>query len=315
MEAKYLDLLDEETIAFVRHTEEFYPSDAATASIQKQRQYYDALCKEFHVEYPDGVTSSDQFLSIGDHSIPVRDYHFTNTVPQANIMFYHGGGFVVGGLESHDSICGELCGRTGCSLTAVDYRMATEHLHPAAFEDALLAFKRMAAEKNLPTILVGDSAGGNLAAAVSHTMRREIHAPVGQVLIYPGLGGDVSRGSYLEHANAPMLTLADIEYYHEMRTGGSGLPRDVTAMPLTDEDFTDLPPTVLITAECDPLADDGKEYCDRMLKAGGKAVWINETGLVHGYLRARSSCKRAAESVSRIVEAIEMLANRRWEYP
>ena len=315
MEAKYFDLLDEETIAFVRHTEEFYPADAVDFSVQKQRQYYDALCREFHVDYPDQVTSTDHFWETRENSVPVREYKSGGASPGAHILFFHGGGFVVGGLESHDSICGELCGRTGCNLTAVDYRMAPEHLHPAAFDDALVSFRRAAAEKNLPIILVGDSAGGNLAAAVSHAVRGEKHTPAGQVLIYPGLGGDMSKGSYIEHANAPMLTLADIDYYHEIRTGGSGLPRDVTAMPLVDDDFTDLPPTVVVTAECDPLADDGKEYRDRILADGGKAVWFNETGLVHGYLRARSSCKRARESVTRIVKAIEMLAGGQWDYP
>lgn len=314
MDAKYLDLLDEETLAFVKDTEAFYPADAVDAPVEKQREYYDALCEEYHIDYPDGVTSSDRILQADGFSIPVRDYVGSGGKSRAHIVFYHGGGFVVGGLESHDSICGEFCGRTGCSLTAVDYRLAPEHLHPAAFEDALFSFRQIARETNLPIILVGDSAGGNLAAAVSHEARAGEVQPIGQVLIYPALGGDQSKGSYIEHAEAPALTLADIDYYHRIRTGGEGLPRDVTAMPLLDADFSNLPPTVIITAECDPLAEDGRDYRDRILAAGGKAQWINERGLVHGYLRARSTVKRAADSVTRMVKAIEMLADGEWVF-
>ncbi|MEM9277199.1 MAG: alpha/beta hydrolase [Pseudomonadota bacterium] len=314
METKYLDILDEETLAFVKHTEDFYPPYAVNAPIPEQRQYYDALCREYHIEYPEGVSSSDRTLKNREAFIQLRNYVSVSGVSRAHIVFFHGGGFVVGNLETHDSICAEFCGRTGCSVTAVDYRLAPEHLHPAAFDDSLVAFQRIANETDLPIILVGDSAGGNLAAAVSHTARKEEKQPIGQVLIYPALGGDQTKGSYIEHANAPGLTLDDIDYYHRIRTGGKGLPQDVSAMPLLDEDFSNLPPTVIITAECDPLADDGRDYRDKIAAAGGKVVWINEEGLIHGYLRARSTVKRAADSVTRIVEAIEMLADGKWEY-
>jgi len=248
MDDKYLDLLDAETLAFVRQTEAFYPVDAINATIEQQRGFYDALCDEFNEGYPPEVT--------------------------------------------HDSICAEFCARTGCSLTAVDYRLAPEFIHPVAYDDCLVAFNRITAEQTIPIILVGDSAGGTLAAAVAHTVRGEAQNLVGQLLIYPALGGDKSKGSYQEHANAPMLTLADIEFYGEIRGSGRDLSNDATATPLADRDFSNLPPTVIVTAECDPLADDGGAYRDVIQKAGGKALWFNETGLVHGYLRARFTVER-----------------------
>jgi acetyl esterase len=134
------------------------------------------------------------------------------------------------------------------------------------------------------------------------------------VLIYPVLGGDRSRGSYLAHAEAPMLTLRDVAYYEMVRTGGHAVTDDPTLMPLTDTDFSGLPPTVVVSAECDPLSSDGEAYCERIRAAGGKAVWFNEAGLVHGYLRARHSVGRARESFNRIVSALDALAYGCWPY-
>lgn len=315
MDEKYHRLLDDQTREFVRQTDAFYPADAVNAPIEKQREYYNALCNEFHAGYPSGVSASDRWIKTRDTMVGVRDYVKSGAVPPAHIVFFHGGGFVVGGLESHDSICAEFCDRTGFGVTAVDYRLAPEFKHPAAFDDCLNSFGRIASEVKLPIILVGDSAGGNLAAAVSHATRGDAPAPIGQLLIYPGLGGDQSKGSYQEHANAPALTLADIEFYQKIRSNGSDSSRDPTASPLSDLDFSNLPPTVIFSAECDPLADDGRDYCDQLIAAGGKAVWYNEKGLVHGYLRARFTVDRARESVTRMVEALSMLGEGRWQLP
>ena len=164
------------------------------------------------------------------------------------MLYLHGGGFVVGGLDSHDDVCAELCQRTGYELVSVDYRLAPEHLHPAAFDDALTAFEWVAKTYAQPILLAGDSAGGNLAAALAHATRGHERAPIGQVLIYPGLGGDMSKGSYVEHAEAPMLTVRDIEFYRDVRSGGPERQGDATVAPLADTDFSGLPPTVVVTA-------------------------------------------------------------------
>ena len=134
------------------------------------------------------------------------------------------------------------------------------------------------------------------------------------MLIYPGLGGDMSRGSYVRHAEAPMLTLRDLGFYKDIRTGGQDRSNDPTYAPLADPDFSNLPPTILITAQCDPLSSDGEAYRDRILAAGGKAWWHEEAGLVHGYLRARHTVGRARESFSRIVESIRALGRREWTH-
>jgi acetyl esterase len=163
-------------------------------------------------------------------------------------------------------------------------------------------------------VLAGDSAGANLAAAVAHAARRGgPEAIAGQVLVYPGLGGDRDRGSYLTHALAPMLTRDDILFYGRIRFAegqdGSG---DATALPLHDRDFSGLPPTVVIAAGCDPLADDAPAYAAAIRAAGGRARAVVEPGLVHGYLRARTTVARARASFDRITAAIAALGRGAW---
>ncbi|TGS90101.1 steryl acetyl hydrolase, partial [bacterium M00.F.Ca.ET.177.01.1.1] len=129
----------------------------------------------------------------------------------AVVIYYHGGGFVLGNLDSHDDICAEICTGTGFEVVAADYRLAPEHLHPASFDDALAVFEWVAATSAVPIVLCGESAGGNLAAAVAQATRLHARHAVGQMLIYPGLGGDETGRSYVELAEAPLLTVSDIE--------------------------------------------------------------------------------------------------------
>ncbi len=307
----YSKLIDAETWAFIERTNAFYPPDAVNLSVEEQRAVYDRMCREFFAGYPEGVTAGDATIPATDHEIPIRIYDNEAADDAALVLYFHGGGFVVGGLESHDDVCAEICARTGYRTVSVDYRLAPEHRHPAAFQDALAAYKWSVATYGRPILLCGDSAGGNLAAAVAHAVRGKGPQPAGQVLIYPGLGGDIGARSYVEHAEAPMLTTRDIAFYGDIRGAGAG---DPTAAPLQDRDFSRLPPTVIVSAECDPLASDGEAYRDRLLAAGGRAVWFEEQGLVHGYLRARTTVERARRSFDRIAEALQALGRGAWPW-
>ncbi|WP_171235434.1 alpha/beta hydrolase [Ruegeria sp. HKCCA6837] len=304
----YERLIDEETWAFIRRTAESYPDDAVDLSIEDQRRVYDTMCQDFRQPRPVGVETQD----LTADGVPVRIY--TAGQPTRTVVYFHGGGFVLGGLDSHDDVCAELCAQTGYRVVAVDYRLCPEHVHPAQFDDSWTAVNWAAREFGDPLILAGDSAGGNLAAAVSHHARGRLDGILGQVLIFPLLGGDRTKGSYLEHAHAPLLTLDDIKFYESVRYAGDQPEGDPTYLPLQDSDFSNLPPTVVVTADCDPLRDDGPNYCEKIAATGGKAHWINEPGLVHGYLRARTSVKRAAESFERISVAIEALGQGIWSY-
>lgn len=306
----YDDLLDDEVRAFIARTNAFYPPEAVDFTVAEQRRFYDAFCREFDMGRPDGVAVQDTDAD----GVQVRIY--TAGEPGATVLYFHGGGFVVGGRDSHDSICAEICAGTGYRVVSVDYRLAPEHVHPAHFDDAMTAARWALAQYDGPVVLAGDSAGGNLAAAVAHALRGSARDGriTGQLLIYPGLGGDITQGSYVEHAHAPGLSTADVAYYHDIRAGHAPVERDPTFAPLHDTDFTDLPPTIIVSAACDPLADDGRVYRDAIRAAGGRAEWINEAGLIHGYLRARLMSAKARDSFARIVAGIQCLGQRLWPF-
>lgn len=300
----YQTLIDAPTWAFIEKTNASYPENTATLSIADQRAIYDRMCQAFDTPYPPGVTSHDETVA----GVPCRIYPGA----QPTVLYLHGGGFVVGGLHSHDGICADIRGATGLTVVSADYRLSPEHLHPAAFDDACAVARALAAQG--PLVPVGDSAGGNLVAATCHALRKEGLPIRGQVLIYPGLGGDLNRGSYLVHAEAPMLTRDDILFYKDIRHGGPPPEADPTVSPLQDTDFSGLPMTLAIAAECDPLADDARDYASKVTKAGGRAHWVVEPGLVHGYLRGRHSVPRVTESFARITDAITAFAENRWPY-
>ncbi len=290
--------LPDDLRAYIRQCEDAYPPDAVDFSVAEQRAFYDALCRAFDRPHPPGLKIEDRAIA----GVPCRIYQ-PQTVRHASVtaIYYHGGGFVVGGLDSHDAICAELAAGAGLRMIAVDYRLSPEHRHPAAFDDALA----VASAVGGPKVLIGDSAGGNLAAAVA---AQNLPGVAAQVLIYPGLGGDMTLPSYTRHANAPLLTRADVEYYHKERHGGVAAGPDPTAAPLDAEAFDHLPPTAVFTAECDPLASDGVEYAARLAEAGVSVSLVEEKALVHGYLRARHSVERARASFARITAALDDLA-------
>ena len=298
----YRDLVDAPTWEFIRQTEAAYPADTASLSIADQRAIYDRMCRAFFRGYPLGVTSEDRAIG----GVPCRVYPGAGP---ATVVYLHGGGFVVGGLHSHDDVCAEIRSRTGLMVVSVDYRLSPEHQHPAAFEAACSVVSVLPG----PLVLVGDSAGGNLAAAAAHA-RRDPRI-LGQVLIYPGLGGDRQAGSYVTHANSPMLTTADLDFYGGIRHGGTRPPPgDPTISPLQDRDFTRLPMTLTIGAECDPLHDDAPAYAAAVAAAGGRAHAVTAQGLVHGYLRARAMVPRAAESFDLITLTIAAFSEAHWPF-
>ena len=300
----YQMLIDAPTWDFIEKTLASYPENTASLTITDQRDIYDRMCRVFFQGYPPGVTARDEAVA----GVPCRVYPGA----QPSVIYLHGGGYVVGGLHSHDDVCAEIRARTGLTVVAVDYRLSPENRHPAAFDDACAVIRAVAAQG--PVVLAGDSAGGNLATAASHALRGSGVRILGQVLIYPGLGGDLNKGSYMTHAHAPMLTRDDVLFYKDIRHGGPPPEDDPTVYPLRDRDFSGLPPTLAISAQCDPLADDARDYAAKLRAAGGLAHWVEEPGMVHGYLRARVMVPRAAASFTRIIEAISAFAKGDWPY-
>lgn len=300
-EPDYQTLIDAPTWGFIRATAAAYPDDAVSLDIAGQRAVYDRMCALFRQPRPAGVAVQDAPRG----GVPTRCYAVGPSA--VTVVYFHGGGLVVGGLDSHDDVCAEICAATGLRVVSVDYRLIPEHLHPASFLDAVSATRAVAMEFG-PVVLAGDSSGGSLAASTAHALRGSDTMIRGVVLIYPGLGGDRTKGSFVTHARAPMLTTADIEYYHRLRHGGSPPDRDPTSCALDDSDFGSLPPVAAFSAECDPVADDGRSYRDRIRAAGGVAEWYLDRGMVHGWMRARHTVPRARAAFDRIIAATSALA-------
>jgi len=303
----YNILIDEETWAFIERTNSFYPPETIDYTIDQQREVYNRMCREFFTGYPDGVSAETKTITLADRHIPVRRYRAMRYDAHAVVIYYHGGGFVVGGLESHDDVCAEICARTGFEVVSVDYRLAPEHKHPAAFDDALAAFKWVARGYKNPLLLCGDSAGGNLAAGLALRARDEgLPGVVGQVLIYPALGGDLSAGSYVEMAAAPGLTTADVAYYREILQAPAG---SEIAEPLNASSLAGLPPTYITVAHFDPLRDDGRQYAARLAAEGVEVSFREEPQMVHAWLRARHMSEGARDGFHAVCEAVRHFAS------
>ena len=300
--------LDEEMKAFLSQCGSIYPEENGALSVEVNRQLYSSLCKLFTYPLPDGVTTSDETIRANGVSVPIRRYIPNHKSSDATVVYYHGGGFVVGDLESHHSICADLVAASGCELVAVDYRLSPESVHPAAFNDALAAFQAIDTGK---TIVAGDSAGGTLAGAVSAATRESAQKPYGQVLIYPWLGGELCElAAYSINADAPGLTAKDLADYRELRTHSDQSLSDHTYYPLALSEYSGMPPCIAFAAEFDPLRDDAGEFVSRLKNAGVFAENHIESGLIHGYLRARRVSAKAAASFSKICQAVTTLAHR-----
>lgn len=286
---------DPQVLDFVAATEASYPADANGATAAENRRHYDAMCAGFRAPRPPGLRVEDRLLG----GVSCRSYGGL-TLPC--ILYLHGGGFVVGGLDSHDDVCAEIADATGLQVIAVDYRLAPEHRWPAQLDDVRAVWEAL----DRAAVVVGDSAGGMLAAALCQSLRGR-RQPLGQVLIYPGLGGDGSAASYRQNADAPMLRTEDLAVYHQALHGDDPVT-DPLARPLAAADLSGLAPAFIVTADVDPLRDDGQDYASRLRQAGVAAQWRNEPELPHGYLRARRGSDRARRSFQAILTAITRFA-------
>ena len=232
----------------------------------------------------------DRMLPGPGGEIPARTYVPFGKEPFPVLVYFHGGGWVLGDIELSDGLCRTLANTTGCIVVSVGYRLAPEHPFPAAVDDAFYATQWAAANASgfggdpLRLAVSGDSAGGNLAAVVAQIARdRGKPAIQFQLLIYPATDAACDTPSYSENAEGYFLTKAAMQWFWNHY-----LPKDVDrchphVSPLRADNFADLPPALVITAEFDPLRDEGELYAQRMQAAGTPVQLIRYNGMIHGF--------------------------------
>ena len=310
-EDEYANTLSAETQTFIKISERF-ASPNPEPTLTEMRTNYLAYCADVCPPEEFSILRENSSLVTPTHPIPLRRYTPESPRSDAQILFFHGGGFILGNLDSHDACCAQFAERSGMTLTAVDYRLAPEHPFPAAFKDCLAVYLHLQEPPSTPIILCGDSTGGTLAAGVSHHCRdQQLVMPCGQLLIYPYLGGDPSAGSYQRHQNAPLLSLQDMFEYGKYYYGNTLPLDDPCALPLRSWKFSGLPATVVAVAEIDPLADDGRLYTLHLKAAGVSAHCDIATGLPHGFLRAWNHIDAVRACWARMLKALDALAQQK----
>jgi len=239
--------------------------------------------------------------------IPVRLYRPSSAATTAAVLYFHGGGMVLGSNHSFEPLARMLAAASEATVVAVDYRLAPENPPPAQFDDAYTATKWVA--DNAETLgidstrlaVAGDSAGGSLAAAVALAARdQDGPAICAQVLIYPGLDRDMTAPSITALANAPMLSLDDINYMHELADSGAGTPDDAYLVPAYAADLSGLPPAIVATAACDPIRDWGERYAARLRDAGVQTTLTRYPGMYHGFLMRADATARGRLAIAEI---------------
>ncbi|HYA66674.1 MAG TPA: alpha/beta hydrolase [Burkholderiaceae bacterium] len=207
------------------------------------------------------------------------------------LIYFHGGGWVIGDLDTHDTLCRELANAAGCAVISVDYRLAPEHRFPAAVEDCLAATRWV--QSNAAGLLLdaariavgGDSAGGNLAAVVSISLRDAgERAPVCQMLIYPATDMRCGAPSHSRFASGYLLTRESVAYYRGHYIADSADDLNWRASPLLHPDLSGLPPAFVLTAGFDPLRDEGLQYAQRLSTAGNFATSVCFERQIHGFI-------------------------------
>lgn len=295
---------------------------AADDSVQAMRDAYDALCRRFTPARDGSLVIEEHAIAAPDRAIPVRLYRPVGEAPAQGwpcVLYLHGGGWVVGDLDSHEFITAPMARDLSAVVVAVDYRLAPEHVFPAAFDDCLAVWRHLLKQGEAwgidtsRMVVAGDSAGGNLAAALClETAGAGGVAPRGQALIYPGLGTDRSLASFRDNADAPLLSTADVEYYLRVYAPDTANHKDPRLAPLAAPSLAGMPPAFVAVAEFDPLCDDGQLYVERLRAAGVAAQFHLGRGLLHGCMRAMERCPETTRLYEAFVEAIApMLASPR----
>ena len=286
------------------------------------RQMYGALAGM--ADRPRGELAHVHELTIPSphgHSIPARLYHDAPVADGPLLLFYHGGGWVIGDLQTHDGLCAEIARQLSMPVLSVDYRLAPEHRFPAAAEDALAAAAWAGSASSRDTlgftptglVVAGDSAGGNLSAVVAQ--HHEGAVPViAQWLIYPGVDMTATGGSMDEYADGYALTVEGMNWFgrHYLGEDGQAHAAHAYASPGHRETLHGQPPALVFTCGLDPLRDQGRAYAARLVGAGVQTRFREAPGQIHGCFNLRGAIPSAQDDLlANLADLKAMLAEAR----
>lgn len=265
-------------------------------TLEEMRAGWNLYSARMRRPHPEDMKVTDGSVAGKGGAVPIRVYRPAAAPAKAPcVLYFHGGGFMKGDLDSSDTTAWGLAQETGAVVVSVDYRLAPENPYPAAFDDCFSVLADVAGNAGRYGVdpariaVSGDSAGGNLAAAVSLAARdRDGPAVAAQVLIYPCLTDDTKHESYRVHAVTPGLTAASMGSYWNWYLAGSAQPvSDPYALPFKARSLAGLPRALVHVAEIDPLYDDGRLYAERLKAAGVPTEYRCAKGMIHGFMRAR----------------------------
>jgi acetyl esterase len=244
--------------------------------------------------------------------IPIRVYMPDAPAPRPALVYFHGGGWVVCDLDTHDVVCTALARRAGAVVVAVDYRLAPEHKFPAAVIDCYAATAWLASNAERFGIdprrlsVGGDSAGGNLATVVSLKSRDENGPAIAlQAMVYPVTDlSSFATPSYQEFAEGYQLTKKEMEWFRAHYLRSIEDASNPHASPILARDLRGLPPALIITAECDPLRDEGEAYARRLQDAGVTVTCTRYAGMIHPFFSLSGAIPQAFDAIQQVADAI-----------
>jgi acetyl esterase len=272
-----------------------------------------AMLKEMYGEGPAVARAELREIPAKGRSIPVQIL-VPNDSPRGVLVYYHGGGWVIGAIDEFETLGRQVANQTGCAVVLVDYRLAPENPYPAAVEDAWDALVWIdqnledIAGTRVPLIVAGDSAGGNLAAVVSQKARANGPRISQQVLVYPVTDCDLDNGSYTDPENQLMLSRDSMIWFWDHYAPGDER-KNPDASPARADDLTGLPPAVVVTAEHDVLRDEGEAYAAALEKAGVSVTHRQFPGQMHGFFTMVNLLPGSEQAITFIVDEIDKHLN------
>jgi acetyl esterase len=289
----------------------------STVSVEERRTAFLALATALHSETIPLASVTDDVARLDDaRELRTRLYVPINDEERALVLYFHGGSFCLGNLDSHDAFCRRLSADTGMRVLAVDYRLAPECPFPGAINDAAEMFHYVAshwsnyASPEARMIVMGDSAGGSLVAVAS-VLTKDVGLDIAsQVLIYPTLGPEMVTASAHEYGAGYLLDLEHLRYDYQQYLGEFADHTDPRVSPLMFADLTGAPPAIVLVAECDPLRDEGLAYAGLLEHFGVPVEILEAKGMVHGFLGLGGLVPEALDILDDLAERVHHFVDR-----